>query len=320
MLLVLMKSTLDWKKAWDLFLLDSVQRRIITIVQVVLMLLLALALAELTWKVIPVPEQNRESPPAVSGTVAARQNDAASGVAWDLAQWHLFGVKSAGPAPSVDSLPETQLNLTLSGVVASGSVTGGGAIIAAPGGVEAFYIINAQLPGGAVLKEVHPDRVVLERNGRLETLRLPKEGLGNVSGGAQEPAAGGQSAMPRGSATSAAAARGGVGGGGAAPASLREYRDMVVSDPQSAGNLVQISPKSADGRFVGYEVQPGQDSALLSRMGLAPGDVVTSVNGVKLDSPAKALSLLRGLSSMEEIRLEIERGGVPQSLIVNINQ
>jgi general secretion pathway protein C len=55
-------------------------------------------------------------------------------------------------------------------------------------------------------------------------------------------------------------------------------------------------------------------------MGLAPGDVVTSVNGVKLDSPAKALSLLRGLSSADEVRLEIERGGVPQSLIVNINQ
>jgi general secretion pathway protein C len=55
-------------------------------------------------------------------------------------------------------------------------------------------------------------------------------------------------------------------------------------------------------------------------MGLAPGDIVTSVNGVKLDSPAKALSLLRGLSSMDEIRLDIERSGVPQSLIVNINQ
>jgi general secretion pathway protein C len=215
----------------------------------------------------------------------------------------------------VDSLPETQLNLTLSGVVASGSVTGGGAIIAAPGGVEAFYTINAQLPGGAMLKEVHPDRVVLERNGRLETLRLPKEGLGNVGGG-QEVSGGGQSASPRASS----AARAGIGGNGGAPATLREYRDMVVSDPQSAGNLVQINPKSADGRFIGYELQPGQDAALLSRMGLAPGDIVTSVNGVKLDSPAKALSLLRGLSSMEEIRLDIERSGVPQSLIVNINQ
>jgi general secretion pathway protein C len=312
---MMMKSTLDWKKAWDLFLLDSVQRRIIVVVQVLLTLLLALALAELTWKVIPAPAQNLAPPPAATGSATARRNDVATGATWDLAQWHLFGVKSAGPAPSVDTLPETQLNLTLSGVVASGSVTGGGAIIAAPGGVEAFYAINAQLPGGAMLKEVHPDRVVLERNGRLETLRLPKEGLGNVGSG-QEAGGVGQPAAPRASS----ATRGGFGDNAGPPATLREYRDMVVSDPQSAGNLVQINPKSADGRFIGYELQPGQDSALLSRMGLAPGDIVTSVNGVKLDSPAKALSLLRGLSSMDEIRLDIERSGVPQSLIVNINQ
>jgi len=315
---MMMKPALDWKKGWDLFLLDTVQRRIIVIVQVVLTLLLALAVAELTWKVIPAPPQNLAPPPAVTGAEVARRNDASPGATWDLAQWHLFGVKSAGPAPSVDSLPETQLNLTLSGVVASGSVTGGGAIIAAPGGVEAFYTINAQLPGGAMLKEVHPDRVVLERNGRLETLRLPKEGLGNLGSGGQEtPGGSSQPSPPR----AATAARGGLGGnGGGPPATLREYRDMVVSDPQSAGNLVQINPKSADGRFIGYELQPGRDAALLSRMGLAPGDIVTSVNGVKLDSPAKALSLMRGLSSMEEIRLDIERGGVPQSLIVNINQ
>lgn len=309
---MMMKPALDWKKAWDLFFLDSVQRRAIVVVQVVLILLLALALAELTWKLIPAPAQNVTAPPDHGGPAAARRNEVAAGAPWDLAQWHLFGVKSAGPTPSVDSLPETQLNLTLSGVVASGSVTGGGAIIAAPGGVEAFYTINAQLPGGAMLKEVHPDRVVLERNGRLETLRLPKEGLGGLGGQGGAP---GQATTSR----SSAAVRG-VAGTGGAPATLRDYRDMVVSDPQSAGNLVQITPRSVDGRFVGYELQPGQDAALLSRMGLAPGDIVTSVNGVKLDSPAKALSLLRGLSTTEEIRLDIERGGVPQSLIVNINQ
>ncbi|MBK8164160.1 MAG: type II secretion system protein GspC [Gammaproteobacteria bacterium] len=310
---MMMKPALDWKKAWDMFFLDTVQRRIIILVQVALVLLLAATLAGLTWRLIPAPAPNLAPPPEAFGGAAARRNDAGPGIMWDLAKWHLFGEKPvASEIPSVESLPETQLNLTLSGVVASGSMTGGGAIIAAPGGVEAFYPVNSQLPGGAVLKEVHPDRVVLERNGRLETLRLPKEGLGNVSG-EQPEASGGQATQSR------AANRGGAGPA-AVPANLREFRDMVLSDPQSAGSLVQINPKSADGRFVGYELQPGQDAALFARAGLSPGDIVTSVNGVKLDSPAKALSLLRGLTSAEEVRLEIERGGVPQSLIMNINQ
>lgn len=311
---MMMKPAWDWKKAWDLFLLDTVQRRLIGVVQIGLALLLALALAELTWKMIPAPVQGPVPPTDVAAV--ARPGAAVAGAIWDLARWHLFGEKGAGgAAPSVESLPETQLNLTLSGVIASGSVTGGGAIIAAPGGGEAFYAINAQLPGGAVLKEVHPDRVVLERNGRLETLRLPKEALGGDLGGGGQGGGPVSATSPRTPAASRAAT-----GGAAPPATLREYRDLVVNDPQGAGNLVQINPKSADGRFVGYELQPGQDAALLSRMGLAPGDIVTSVNGIKLDSPAKALGLLRGLSNAEEIRLDIERGGVPQSLIVNVNQ
>jgi general secretion pathway protein C len=302
---MLMKPALDWKKAWDLFFIDAVQRRIIFIVQLTLALMLALTLANLTWRLIPAPAQ--EQAPPVDVAESGRRAEGVS-AAQDLAQWHLFGEKTAQDSAPVESLPETQLNLTLSGVIAAGSVTGGGAIIASPG-TEAFYPINAPLPGGATLKEVYPDRVVLERNGRLETLRLPKEGLGNIGAG---QSGGGSSPLPSGD----------VGDGAAEgpPPTLRQFRDMAISDPKNAGDLVKINPKTADGRFVGYELQPGRDAALLSRMGLAPGDVVTSVNGVRLDSPAKALSLLRGLSSADEVRLEIERGGVPQSLIVNINQ
>ncbi|MBK9131892.1 MAG: type II secretion system protein GspC [Gammaproteobacteria bacterium] len=312
----MMRPALDWKKAWEVFFLDAVQRRIILLVQVVLVLMLAATLAQLTWKVIPLPARSLAPPPEVFRGAVAPGDQKAGGVLWDLAKWHLFGEKPVGAAlPAVESLPETQLNLTLSGVVASSGATGGGAIIAAPGGSEAFYTINAQLPGGAILKEVHPDRVVLERNGRLETLRLPKEGLGNLNG-ATPAGDSGQAGQSR-----VTAARGGTGSENAPPpANLREFRDRVLADPQSASNLVQINPKSADGRFLGYELQPGQDAGLFTRAGLSPGDIVTSVNGVRLDSPAKALSLLRGLSSADEIRLEVERDGVPQSLIVNINQ
>ncbi|MCC6208158.1 MAG: type II secretion system protein GspC [Gammaproteobacteria bacterium] len=307
---------MDWKKAWDIFFLDAVQRRVIILAQVALVLLLAATLAELTWKAIPLPERSLTPPPEMFRGATAAGNQRGGGALSDLAKWHLFGEKPVGgEIPAIESLPETQLNLTLSGVIASDSATGGGAIIASPGGTEAFYTINSQLPGGAILKEVHPDRVVLERNGRFETLRLPKEGLGSVSGTPATGTAPGQGAQSR------ANARGTAGPESAVPpANLREFRDRVLADPQSAGNMIQINPKSADGRFVGYELQPGQDAGLFARAGLSPGDIVTSVNGVKLDSPAKALSLLRGLSSADEIRLEVERGGVPQSLIVNINQ
>jgi len=71
--------------------------------------------------------------------------------------------------------PETRLKLTLRGVFASEDSSGGRAIVGDPQGKEENYAVGDPLPGGAKLSEIYPDRIILERNGRFETLRLPKE-------------------------------------------------------------------------------------------------------------------------------------------------
>ena len=70
--------------------------------------------------------------------------------------------------------PETQLNLQLRGTIAAGDETMAHAIIADGNGKDKVYFINDAVPGGAVLHEVYTDRVILNRAGILETLRLPR--------------------------------------------------------------------------------------------------------------------------------------------------
>lgn len=301
-----MRIAIDWKKGLDLFFTDTVQHRASQVVLVIVLILLAAILAQLTWKLVPGPDPQSFAPPVPTSAPASASAEQRQ---WNIAQWHLFGIKpeQARIDVPVESLPETTLNLVLRGVIAaSGAGEDSGAIIGAPSGIDTFYAVNARLPGGATLKEVHADRVVLDRGGRLETLRLPKE---SIDGGAP-PARGA-------SARSSAPAR------ETAPLpesrTLQEYRDIALTNPQQLSDVVNISPKSQDGRFIGYEVQPGRDPGLLDRVGLIPGDVVTSVNGIALDTPARALSVLRTLQGADQVRIDYQRDGVPQSATVSVN-
>ncbi len=285
-----MKLALDWNRLAELLGQEAVMQRLALAVNLVLILLLAATLAELTWRLVPEPSL----PPPPLEAAARGTSTAARGAPGELARLHLFGARPATgkvvAKPVV--MPETRLNLILRGVFASSDPNAAGAIIAERSGREAFYRLGDKLPGGAVLREVHEDRIVLQRGGRLETLRMPRE----------EAAKG---AVP--------VSRGRVNGGSAAP-SLRESRDMVLENPQQLADKVRLTPHTEGGRMVGYEVRPGRDARFLGRFGLQPGDVVTAVNGIALNSPAKGLSILRSLARTNQVRLEILRNGAPQTI------
>ncbi len=62
------------------------------------------------------------------------------------------------------------MRLKLTGVLAGKDNLQAGALIEGPDRQTRSYRIDEEVPGGATLKQVFPDRVVLERSGRLENL------------------------------------------------------------------------------------------------------------------------------------------------------
>jgi general secretion pathway protein C len=94
-----------------------------------------------------------------------------------LAGWDPFGraveARASAPPPPVEA-PKTALQLTLRGVAASLEPRSARAIVAEAGGRERQYRVGDTLPGGAEVVEVRPDRVLLRRNGRYETLPLAR--------------------------------------------------------------------------------------------------------------------------------------------------
>lgn len=104
--------------------------------------------------------------------------------------WHPFGGRAMGAlgeAVVVASLPDTSLNLTLLGILyvehATGVSPSTRALIKSPTMEEKKYHAHEVLPGDVTIVAIYPDRVILERQGGLETLRLPKKLLPIYDGG-----------------------------------------------------------------------------------------------------------------------------------------
>ncbi len=276
----------------------------VNVINVLLVIWLAWQLAGLSWLVVsPPPHEPGDVPePALQQPVQRRQN---SVNAQQLANWHVFGeagkqavVKKATPL----SAPETRLRLTLKGVFASDDKGLGQAIIADPKGKEDNYAVGDPLPGGARLSAIYPDRIILERSGRFETLKLPKKRnrTGSRAGGYR------------------ASNRAGVGNERVRAAAFNRYRKAIRQNPSSFLNYVRATPARQNGKFIGFRLQAGRQRGALRTLGLKPGDIVTAINGVKIDAPAKGMKAMQALGKGDSVSVTLLRGGQEVSLNLDL--
>jgi general secretion pathway protein C len=265
-------------------------------------LLLGRALADLVWALVPVPESARWRP---APAPAAAPRGAGGPDVNAIVEAALFGRYDA-PAASEAALmaaPDTPLNLTLIGLLADDREEYSRALIATQGGDERAYRIGDDVARGVVLQAIFPDRVILARGGRLETLRLERDKAG--PGGPYAAPASPVSAAPE--------------SGGDATEQLARVRDEVLRDPAKASEYIRVQPANIGGQLKGYRIYPGRDRSAFTTAGLRPGDLVTAVNGVQLDDPAKALQMLGELGQAGQVNLVVERGGQTQNISINLS-
>jgi type II secretory pathway component PulC len=113
---------------------------------------------------MPAPAINSESP-----AIHVRH---ATYKLQDISSWHLLGEN-----PSLGDLPETNLQLTLQGVLTVSQSGVASAIIAQQGQSGKVYSPGDALPGGAMLAKVMADKVVIRNRGKLEVLPLVRAKL-----------------------------------------------------------------------------------------------------------------------------------------------
>ena len=257
-----------------------------------LVLLLAWQLVQLLWTALSAGPAAAIVPPgdARPATPAGPPIDIQA-----IVNAHLFGMPGASELdPS--AAPATQMSLVLVGTIAQTDPAKGLAILGESAPTAKVYGVGKTVAGGARLHSVYPDRVILDRGGKLEALMLPKK----FQGGGARP-----------QATMAAPVR------NPEPMLGDQIRTLATQNPAAITEIIRPQPVFANGQQRGYRVYPGRNRQQFSKLGLMPGDLVTAINGTPLDDPARGMEILQSINSASEVTVTVERNG--QSAQVNIN-
>ena len=207
---------------------------------------------------------------------------------------HLFGTAPQKPDDGADA-PQTSMPLVLTGIIAGNDPQNGLAILGQNSQTAKVYLVGDNLPGGAKLHSVYSDRVIIDRNGQLESLALPHQPAGN--------------APPPSSAALQAQSP-----------SIERMRRMITEQPGLLMDVLRPQPVMDHGKMNGFRVYPGRNRQAFMRLGLRPGDQVTAINGTPLDDRDRGEQILRTLASSSEARVTVIRGGQSQDLNLNIAQ
>jgi len=283
-------------------MIASVNKSLPRWVALILVVAIAWQLARIIWMLMPGSDVGNQviTPP----TQIARAAGATSSNidAQLIANTHLFGEADpeevvVAPQENIENLAETRLSLSLKGTIASPEEESSIAIIADSRNEEKIYSIKDTVAPGATLHAIHADRVVLNRGGTLEVLKLPKE----------FPA--GSAPIRRNTATVARTAN-----------NSQSIQNVISNNVSKLADVIRPTPYYVSGQMQGFRVYPGRDRKQFAALGLRPGDLVKDVDGAALTDPAQATQIFQGLGDKEQVSVTVERNGQPEVIVLSTSQ
>jgi type II secretion system protein C len=238
----------------------------------------------------------------------------------------LFGALSSAnvAAKTVveEDLPETTLDLELLGCVASGVLEPGYAIIRdKKKRSEDTYTVGDFIVADAKVEEIRDSEVVILRAGKRETLSMVFSGTGPSPAAAlgRGPARSSRPPFP----TSTRASRGSDEAIRVVNENLRyinktRFMEEARQSMASLIDQVRTSPNTVDSRPSGIKVDAMGTDQISARAGIRSGDIIKSVNGVRVNSIDDILAQSDRFENAPEIRVVIERNGRHRTLVYKI--
>lgn len=265
---------------------------------ILFIVLLAKSAASFTWLVFtPDTEYSvLSSQPVQQNQSQARLNT--------VSRLHLFGMAQGKSTVNTANIAKTTLRLALKGVFASTNIEQAYAIIAESVNAQGrTFKVGERLPSGAVLHEVRATEVILNRNGRLESLELPRNTLDNI------PISRSSSSSRRSVQTMPATPR------------LKKLRETFNKSPQKFMENARLEPviNRDDGSTEGFTFNHN-DPAVMRSLGILPTDVVTAINGILVTTDVSAAyeQLLESTKNGTPLSIDFMRNGSPKTVNVQM--
>jgi general secretion pathway protein C len=211
---------------------------------------------------------------------------------------HLFGrplASSDVDKVATEDIPESLLKVTIKGILALADDAKSMAIMSVENAVDKVFKAGDELKTGYSIHQIITDGVVVDHNGRLEMIRLPRATLADITANIES--------VNKNSS---------VG--------LGVLRAEVLRNPLALEQHISFAPHTQNGQFVGYRVNQGSKPEMFIKLGLQADDIVSSVDGVGIGQLAGRMDILTNLSVAKNLRLGIIRNGQEQQLLVDFSQ
>jgi general secretion pathway protein C len=311
-----LSNVLDW--------LSKLPQRKITQSLIFLLLgYIAYLFAQITW--LAIPQDNNTSVGKANGSRLTQALTAKPLNINAIEALNLFGAFSQNSIEEtvevvIEDAPETRLQLTLTGVVASSDKATAAAIIESASKQET-YSIGENIKGTrAVLENVFNDRVLLKVSGRLETLMI--DGI-DFNKKVNVLKASNRTGKPQPSKTSRQKFSSpnivDQRNNKALTQSTKSLRKDLDDNPGKITDYLKISPKRDNGKIAGYRLMPGKDPTFFKSAGLKTGDVAVQMNGFDLTAPREAAQALQSLKEQREVSLLLDRNGEMTEILFSID-
>ncbi|MDX7744115.1 GspC family type II secretion system variant ExeC [Aeromonas veronii] len=265
--------------------------RVTQVAFLALLIMLAQQSAALTWRLLTLASPQTSQLWQPSAVAVSDQSNPRLELG-EVSRLALFGKaipKAQAKAAVAANAPRTQLNAQLNGVLASSDPVKSIAIIAMSG-IQNSYGVGDMIDGTqARIRQVYPDRVIIERDGRDETLMLDGEEYGKP--------------LPQTNA-----------------APLGSLRSELMADPGKITDYLNISPVQVDGRMTGYRLNPGSNPEFFNQSGLQANDLAISINGLDLRDNMQAMQAMQQMAGATEMTVTVERQGEQFDIYVRLSE
>ena len=198
------------------------------------------------------------------------------------------------------------------------------AIMSHSGGDQQMYSEGESIADDVKVVEIFADKVIVENRGVRQEIFLSdgKSMASTDSASAPIPASAKQQMRPRTlpPAVSASIAAGQHkqipqsmsnprrGGENLGQQDLRKLREDVVNDASILSQYSAPEPLLMDGSVKGFRLHLSNRLRLLYQVGFRPGDVVTELNGVRLNDPATVQQALYNFIGSDQMSISVMRG------------
>jgi general secretion pathway protein C len=235
---------------------------------------------------------------------------------------NLFGASTAddhaGNVQIAEDLEETKLPLVLLGTTAADDPLFSWAAVFDQEARETFVVtIGDLLKDKAEVLRIERRRIVLEEDGEARELTFGDEEEAQPAVARRGRAASARRARTARRSSPNDAVRKLAENRFALP---REEVERALDDPTDILSQARFLPKYEGSDMVGFQISGIKQDSVLREFGLQDGDLITSFNGIEIDSPAATARLLQEFNDSSQIDLEYEdANGEPQIATITLD-